>query len=140
VNVKGPWYLARQIMPGMRERGGGAIVNITSGVVQDGGGFGGEPVYGITKGAMETMTRALARDGGPYNIRANSVSVGLVADSKFMADHPDQVEKALDMIALPHHAMALDVAEAVLFLASPARSRAITGDIVTVNSGAVMRL
>ncbi|HVV29616.1 MAG TPA: SDR family oxidoreductase [Mycobacteriales bacterium] len=140
VNVTGPWYLARQLMPAMREHGGGAIINVTSGAVQDGGGFGTEPVYAITKGALETLTRALAHDGGPYGIRVNSLSVGIVADSKFMADHPDQLERSLPMLPLGKHVVATDVAEAAAFLASDDRSGRITGDILSVNGGAVMRL
>lgn len=139
VNVTGAWYLARQTMPAMRDLGGGSIVNISSGAVETGGGFGAEPVYAVTKGAMETLTRALAHDGGPYQIRVNTVSVGVVADSKFMADHPDQLERALRDIPLGRHVLAADVAEAVAFLASDARSGRITGDIVTVNGGALMR-
>jgi 3-oxoacyl-[acyl-carrier protein] reductase len=140
VNVTGAWYLARQTMPGMREHGGGCIVNISSGAVETGGGFGGEPVYAITKGALETMSRALAHDGGPHGIRVNTVSVGIVADSKFMADHPDQADRALPSIPLGRHVLAADVAEAVAFLASDQKAGKITGDILTVNGGALMRL
>jgi 3-oxoacyl-[acyl-carrier protein] reductase len=140
VNVNGPWYLARQFMPGMRDAGGGAIINVSSGVVQDGGGFGTEPVYAITKGAMETLTRALAHDGGPHGIRANTLSVGIVGDSKFMADHPDQLERSLPMVPLGKHVVATDIAEAAAFLASGARSGLITGDILSVNGGVAMRL
>jgi len=139
VNLTGAWYLCRQIMPGMRDAGGGSIINITSGAVESGGGFGIEPVYAITKGGMETMTRAVAHDGGPYGIRSNSVSVGIVADSKFILDHPDQAERSLPSIPLTKHVVARDVAEAVAFLASDVRAGSITGDIVTVNGGALMR-
>jgi 3-oxoacyl-[acyl-carrier protein] reductase len=139
VNLTGPWYLARQTMPGMRDHGGGSIVNVSSGAVESGGGFGVEPVYAITKGGLETMTRALAHDGGPYGIRVNTVSMGVVADSKFMQDHPDQLERATPSIPLRVHVMARDVAEAVAFLASEARAGRITGDILTVNAGALMR-
>jgi NAD(P)-dependent dehydrogenase (short-subunit alcohol dehydrogenase family) len=140
VNLTGAWYLCRQTMPGMRDAGGGAIVNVTSGAVETGGGFGIEPVYAISKGGMETLTRAVAHDGGSYGIRSNTVSVGLVADSKFILDHPDQAERALPTVPLGKHVVARDVAEAVAFLASDLRSGAITGDIVTVNGGVLMRL
>jgi 3-oxoacyl-[acyl-carrier protein] reductase len=139
VNIRGPWYLARQLMPGMREAGGGAIINISSGAAQEGGGFGMEPVYAITKGALETLTRALAHDGGPYGIRVNTLSVGIVADSKFMRDHPDQLERGLNSVLLGRHVVASEVAEAAAFLLSSDRARTITGDILTVNAGAIMR-
>jgi NAD(P)-dependent dehydrogenase (short-subunit alcohol dehydrogenase family) len=139
VNLTGAWYLCRQTMPGMRDAGGGSIINITSGAVETGGGFGVEPVYAITKGGMETLTRAVAHDGGPFGIRANSVSVGIVADSKFILDHPDQAERSLRDLPLGKHVMARDVAEAVAFLASDERAGRITGDIISVNAGGVMR-
>jgi NAD(P)-dependent dehydrogenase (short-subunit alcohol dehydrogenase family) len=140
VNLTGAWYLCRQTMPGMRDAGGGCIINISSGAVETGGGFGIEPVYAITKGGLETLTRAVAHDGGRHGIRANSVSVGIVADSKFIVDHPDQAERALPGIPLGKHVLARDVAEAVAFLASDTRAGSITGDIVTVNGGGLMRL
>jgi NAD(P)-dependent dehydrogenase (short-subunit alcohol dehydrogenase family) len=124
----------------MRDAGGGCIINISSGAVETGGGFGIEPVYAITKGGLETLTRAVAHDGGRHGIRANSVSVGIVADSKFIVDHPDQAERALPGIPLGKHVLARDVAEAVAFLASDTRAGSITGDIVTVNGGGLMRL
>jgi NAD(P)-dependent dehydrogenase (short-subunit alcohol dehydrogenase family) len=140
VNLTGPWYLARQVMADMRRAGtGGAIINITSGAAEEGGRFGGEPVYAITKGAMQTMTRALAVDGGPYRIRVNSVSVGVVADSKFIRDHPDQNERWLPHVVLGRHVLANDVAEAVAFLASGERAGMITGDTLSVNGGSMMR-
>ncbi len=140
VNVTGPWYLARQVMGDLRRAGrGGAIINISSGAAEEGGRFGGEPVYAITKGAMQTMTRALAADGGPHGIRVNSVSVGVVADSKFIRDHPDQNVRWLPQVVLGRHVLARDVAEAVAFLASAERAGMITGDILSVNGGSMMR-
>jgi NAD(P)-dependent dehydrogenase (short-subunit alcohol dehydrogenase family) len=139
VNLTGAWYLCRQTMRGMRAVGGGSIVNITSGAVETGGGFGVEPVYAITKGGMETLTRAVAHDGGPFGIRANSVSVGIVADSKFILDHPDQAERSLGDLPLGKHVVARDVAEAVAFLVSDERAGSITGDILSVNAGGLMR-
>jgi 3-oxoacyl-[acyl-carrier protein] reductase len=139
VNVTGPWYLCRQTMPGMREAGGGSIINVSTGAAETGGGFGQEPVYAITKGALETITRGVAHDGGPHGIRVNTVSVGIVADSKFMADHPDQLERGLATLPLGVHVMARDVAEAVAFLADDRLSGRITGDIISVNAGALMR-
>lgn len=138
VNLTGPWYLCRQTMPAMAEAGGGAIVNMSSGAADEGGGFGTEGVYAITKGALETMTRALAHDGGPFGIRVNTVSMGIVTGTKFIDDHPDQAERALPGVPLGVHPTADDVAEAVAFLVSD-RARRITGDILTVNGGYFMR-
>ena len=138
VNLTGAWYLCRATMPMMRDVGGGAIVNISSGAADEGGGFGTEPVYAITKGGLNTLTRACAQDGGRYNIRANTVSPGIILGSKFIIDHPDQAERALPGTVLGRHPDTSDIAEAVAFLASE-RARCITGEILTVNSGYSMR-
>jgi len=138
VNLTGPWYLSRVAMSTMRDHGGGCIVNISSAAADDGGAFGGEGVYAITKGALETMTRSLAADGGPFGIRVNSLSMGIVTGTRFIDQHPEQALRALAHVPLGRHPTTLDVAKAVTFLLSE-RSRCITGDIVSVNGGYEMR-
>ena len=129
VNLSGPWYLCRQTMPGMRDAGGGAIVNIGSLAADDGGRFGTEPVYAITKGALQTMGTALAADGGPHRIRVNTVSTGIVAPTKFIDDHPDQYERGLSTTVLGEYPNPAEVAEAAVFLLSP-RAAHITGTVL----------
>ena len=68
VNIAGPWYLCRQIMPQMKTVGGGAILNMSSSAADEGGRFGTEGVYAMTKGALNALTLALAADGGPHGI------------------------------------------------------------------------
>jgi NAD(P)-dependent dehydrogenase (short-subunit alcohol dehydrogenase family) len=137
VNLSGPWYLCRRIMPLMRDAGGGSIVNIGS-YAPDVGGFGLEAPYAITKGGLNVMTRSCAHEGGPHGIRANCISMGLVAGTKFVDDHPDVVAMP-GMLgplgALPNTA---DIAETAAFLASD-RARSITGEIVNVAGGSYMR-
>lgn len=48
-----------------------------------------ETPYAVSKGALNTLTRCLAHEGGPYGIRANTVSMGMVEGTKFMMDHPE---------------------------------------------------
>jgi NAD(P)-dependent dehydrogenase (short-subunit alcohol dehydrogenase family) len=72
VNLKGPFFLAREIAPIMKEQGGGSIINITSymGVrVEESLG-----VYCISKAAVIHMTRAMAKEWGKWNIRVNSIA------------------------------------------------------------------
>lgn len=137
VNINGPWYLARRILPGMRERGGGVIVNIGS-YAPDIGGPALETAYAVSKGALNTLTRCLANEGGPHGIRANTVSSGLVEGTKFLIDHPELRDRS-DWLgplgSLPNKA---EIAEVVAFLASQ-RAAHITGEIVNVSGGAYMR-
>src|SRR4030042_682633 len=72
VNVKGPFFLCKQIAPIMREQGGGSIINITSYM-----GIRTEEtlgVYCISKAAVMHMTRVMAKEWGKWNIRVNSIA------------------------------------------------------------------
>lgn len=137
VNLSGPWYLCRAVLPAMRDGGGGAIVNIGS-YAPDVGGRGMETPYAVTKGGLNALTRALAHEGGPHGIRVNCVSMGAVRGTKFIDDHPELLElpdSRGPLGDLPH---ATDIAEAVAYLASD-RARYVTGEIINVSGGAYMR-
>lgn len=137
VNINGPWYLARRILPLMRDRGHGVVVNIST-YAPDIGGAGLETAYAVSKGALNTLTRCLAHEGGPYGIRANAVTMGLVADTKFVQDHPEMLARHDvhgPLGTLPNKA---EIAEVVAFLAST-RAAHISGEIVNVSGGAYMR-
>jgi NAD(P)-dependent dehydrogenase (short-subunit alcohol dehydrogenase family) len=137
VNINGPWYLARRVLPIMRERQHGVIVNVTS-YAGDVGGAGIETPYAVSKGALNTLTRCLAHEAGPFGIRVNSVSPGLTEGTKFMLDHPEirhRADAQGPLGSLPHKD---EIAEAIAFLAS-ARAGHITGEILNISAGAYMR-
>ena len=135
VNLSGAWYLCRRIMPIMRDAGGGCIVN-TSSYAPDVGGDGLEGPYAITKGGLNALTRAMAVEGAPYEIRVNTVSMGVVLGTKFMDDNPEILDFASPPMPTPVGID--DIAEATAFLASD-RARHITGEILNVAAGAYMR-
>jgi 3-oxoacyl-[acyl-carrier protein] reductase len=137
VNLSGPWYLCRRIMPLMRESGGGSIVNMST-YAPDVGGGGREAPYAVTKGGLNALTRSCAVEGGPYGIRSNAVSMGVVTGTKFIDDNPEVAEHLLPQTPLGKHATADDIAEAAAFLASN-RSGHITGEILNVAGGIHMR-
>jgi len=135
VNLSGPWYLCRRVMPIMREAGGGCIIS-TSSYAPDVGGDGLESPYAITKGGLNALTRCMAVEGAPHDIRVNTVSMGVVLGTKFMDDNPEILEFASPPMRTPVRAE--DIAEAVAFLASD-RARHVTGEVLNVAAGAYMR-
>lgn len=137
VNLTGPWYLCRRVMPTMRDARGGVIVNVSS-IAPDVGGYGDEGAYAITKGGLNVLTRALAHEGGPHDIRAVTVAVGVVTGTKFIDDHSEVLERPRSKGVLRSFPSAKDVADAIVFLAS-SRAGHITGESLTINSGAYMR-
>jgi NAD(P)-dependent dehydrogenase (short-subunit alcohol dehydrogenase family) len=137
VNLSGPWYLCRAVMPLMRDAGGGVIVNVSS-YAPDVGGAGIEAPYAIAKGGLNVLTRSCAHEGGPFAIRAVTVAMGVVRGTKFIDDRPELLEQANAESPMGTTATATDVAEAIAFLASD-RARHITGESLNVAAGSYMR-
>jgi len=137
VDLTACWYLAMVTGRQMKEAGGGSIVNIGS-IAGDRGSAAFEPPYGIAKGGSQALTRGLAKAGGPFNIRCNELTVGLVAETHWTEMHPEMLEDMLPDVPLGRHATPADVAEAVAFLASD-RSSFVTGDIMNLSGGFFFR-
>jgi 3-oxoacyl-[acyl-carrier protein] reductase len=138
VNTKSVYLGAVHAVPVLRERGGGAIVNTASiGAVRPRPGL---TAYNSTKGAVVTMTRGLAAEVAPFQIRVNAV-MPVAADTGFMQGVwgerglPEAARKAAtDGIPLGRLAEPGDVAGAVLFLASDDASF-LTGVCLDVDGG-----
>jgi dehydrogenase/reductase SDR family protein 4 len=127
VNVKGPFFLAKEIAPIMKEQGGGSIINITSymGVrVEETLG-----VYCISKAAVIHMTRAMAKEWGKWNIRVNSIAPAWVHSR--LADPFLQMEgvndRMLAQTVLGRFGEPDDVAAIALYLASDAAKNQTAG-------------
>ena len=133
VNLKGQWLIARAVVPSMRERRHGAIVNIASEV-----GIAGEAdlsPYAAAKAGVIGLTKALARELAPFRIRVNCVAPG-PTDTAILPERertPDYVAK----IPLARLGEPADIAAAVWFLASPS-SGWTTGQVLSPNGGVVM--
>ena len=114
---------------------GGAIVNVSSLVGIK--GFSGTLVYSATKGAVDTVTRVLASELGPRKIRVNAVNPGVVitegTQAAGLADG-DFEKQYISMTALGRSGTPNDVAQVVLFLASPA-SGWLTGETLFATGG-----
>lgn len=120
VNLKGPFELCKQAHPIMRERGGGAIVNISSiGGIKPEPGIG---MYSVTKAALINLTLAMAQDWGMDNIRANAICPGLIKTKFSEALWQDEriANRFLQHIPLGRLGEAEDIAGLAVFLASDA--------------------
>lgn len=130
VNVRGPILTAQAALPHLSA--GGRIITIGSGgadrIVGDTG-----TIYFMTKAALQTFTRGLARELGPRDITVNLVQPGSTNTDMNPADGPfADFQKSL--IPLGRYGTPQDVAAAVTFLATPA-ARHITGAILNVDGG-----
>ena len=138
VNLSGPWYLCRRVLPIMRDAGGGVVLNIST-YAPDVGGGGVEAPYAITKGGLNTLTRCVAYEGGPFNIRSNTVSMGMVKGTRFADQNPALFEMPESQGVLgDRYPTAEEIAEATAFLASE-KAGSITGETLNVAAGAYMR-
>jgi NAD(P)-dependent dehydrogenase (short-subunit alcohol dehydrogenase family) len=137
VNVKGIWNCVRAVAPVMRAQGGGRIVNVASAIAHK--GTAGLLHYVTSKGAVITMTRALARELGPDKITVNAVAPGLTMSDTVLAN-PDiaafQREAVLASRSLKREAVAEDLEGTVVFLASD-DSAFMTGQTLVVDGGSV---
>ena len=135
VHVDGTFYCTRAVLPKMIAQKQGAIVNISSMWGQVGGSC--EVHYSAAKGAIQAMTKALAKEVGPSGIRVNCVAPGVIqTEMNKMLDSETlealRQETPLEMLGTPEH-----VAEMVYYLCSE-QAAFITGQIVGVNGGMII--
>jgi 3-oxoacyl-[acyl-carrier protein] reductase len=131
VNVRGPFLSCRQAARKMAD--GGAIINITSTVTRV--MLPNYGVYAATKGALEQLTRVLAKELGARSITVNAVAPGPTDTALFRHGKTEaQIANLAGMAALGRLGTPLDTAQVVAFLAGPA-GRWISGQIIPVNGG-----
>jgi NAD(P)-dependent dehydrogenase (short-subunit alcohol dehydrogenase family) len=138
VNVKGTFNMCRAVVPHMRARRSGNIVTIGSVAAQRGGGLFGGAHYSASKGAVQSLAKAMARELGPDGIRVNAIAPGTIDTDIFQGQLSDErkrqiaAEMPLRRLGTPD-----DVAKACLFLVSDLASF-VTGSVLDVNGGVLI--
>ena len=131
-NVRGSYFLAAGLAPGMLERGHGSIINVTTMVASK--GVPGAGAYSASKAALESLTRTWAAEFGSRGVRVNSVAPGPTKTEGVEAEWGETNEELGRALPLGRTAKPEEIADAVLFLASP-RSSFITGSTLHVDGG-----
>ena len=133
VNVRGVWLASKAVVSQMRKQGSGRIINISSGVV-----FMGRPNYlhyVASKGAVITMTRAMARELGEFGITVNAITPGpTFTEIPRETVTPEQKEAMIRMQSIRRAEEPQDLVGTVVFLASD-DSAFITGQTINVDGG-----
>ncbi|OHB24706.1 MAG: short-chain dehydrogenase [Desulfuromonadaceae bacterium GWC2_58_13] len=133
VNLKGPFICSQEVLPAMRRRGGGSIINIGS----VSGQYGGPRTahYAASKAGLISLGQVVARFGAKDNIRCNTLAAGLIASEMAAAGlQAGAVQKAAEGILLGRMGDPDEVGQTVVFLASDASSY-ITAQTINVNGG-----
>ncbi|WP_019911610.1 SDR family NAD(P)-dependent oxidoreductase [Paenibacillus sp. HW567] len=128
VNVKGMFFCARAAAPYMKKNKQGAIVNLGS--IAGATGAGSSLPYAVSKAAVHGLTRSLARALAP-DIQVNCIAPGAVA-TRWWAGREEQMNRLAPNLLLQRIATPEDVAR---FICSALEQEAMTGQIITVDSG-----
>lgn len=115
INLNGPYHLCRAVVPLMRERKYGRIVNIST---TSAFGNAGQANYAASKAALIGFTKTLAREGGPKNITANCIAPGFINTDMFLAVPKEIIAEYLKGIPLGRLGEPSEIASVVSFLAS----------------------
>lgn len=138
VNLRGTLYMSQAVIPSMRAQRSGSIINLSSVSGQRGGGIFGGPHYSAAKAGVLGLTKAMARELAPDNVRVNAICPGFI-DTDITAGKltEDMRREVLNGIPMGRAGAATDVAGCALFLAS-SLSAYCTGTEVDVNGGALI--
>lgn len=133
LNLKGLFFLSQAVAKVMKERDGGAIINISS---VEGITPGILPVYSISKAGVIMATKVMAQEWAKYNIRVNTIAPGLTKTrfSEALWDSPEILEVAMSRTPMRRIAEPEEMVGAIVYLASEAASY-VTGQTLAIDGG-----
>jgi NAD(P)-dependent dehydrogenase (short-subunit alcohol dehydrogenase family) len=130
-NVDGLWKLSQEAARHFTTVGGGTIVSISAQIVNR---PQWQPAYNASKAAVHQLTKSLAAEWAPLNIRVNAVAPGYVKTEMAPVDEPQFKARWIDDAPMRRYAVPEEIAPTVVFLASPASSF-MTGSVVVIDGG-----
>lgn len=136
VHVKGVYFLTQKLLPLLKD--GGRIVNISSGLARL--ALPGSSAYGTAKGAIEVLTRYMAKELGPRGITANTVAPGAIQtdfSGGMVRDNPQVNKMIADMTALGRAGVPDDIGPMIASLLSD-ENRWVNGQRIEVSGGMVL--
>lgn len=137
LNTRSAFFAAQAVIPGMLEKGGGSIINVTSIAGRNGGALGSIH-YSSAKAAVLTMTKGLAKEFAAQNIRINAVSPGVIDTPYHETFTTSEVmENLRKAIPMGREGRSPEVASVIAFLASDAASY-LCGETIEINGGLLM--
>lgn len=138
LNARSAVAATRAALPQFRRQGRGNVINVTS-ISARTGGSRGSVLYSSAKAFVSTLTRGLAKELAPDNIRVNAVSPGVILTAFHERySTAEKLESQRQTIPLGRLGAAEDCAGAFLFLATDALSAYVTGQIIEVSGGQIM--
>jgi 3-oxoacyl-[acyl-carrier protein] reductase len=136
-NLDGAFNWSRAVLPVMKARGWGRIVNLVS-LAAKGASIDASPAHAAAQGGLIALTFSIAREAAPFGVTVNAIATGFVENSPAMEMLNDaQRRQLLAQIPLARFCKPEELAHAARFLASPLAGF-ITGEVLDVNGGVVM--
>jgi NAD(P)-dependent dehydrogenase (short-subunit alcohol dehydrogenase family) len=135
VNLTGAFRVIQACLPGMRERGHGRVVAISSGAAT--GGLPGQVAYAASKAGLLGMVRTLAGEGARHGITSNAVLPGMIATEQVLAMPAPVLERVRAAMPMGRMGEPAEVADLVAFLCSE-RSGYVTGQAIGIDGGAAL--
>ena len=134
LNLATPFFLARELVDGMRGKGWGRVINIAS--LQSVRAFANSVPYGASKGGIAQLTRAMAEAWSKHGIACNAIAPGFFPTQLTapVYEQPEKLEQLAAQTAIGRNGELADLDGITIFLASPA-SDYITGQVIHVDGG-----